>query len=62
MARSIPDWVEAAPEGVDLETFDDKIASLLVAIEGEHIPDRLLKLANELQGALTMRRHMKNPN
>lgn len=62
MARSTPDRAESAQERFDLETLDGRIASLLAAIEGESIPERLLELANELQSELVMRRQMKNPN
>ena len=43
-------------------TVDQEIASLLAAIEQEEIPDRLTKLAMELQDALVekRRRDVKN--
>ncbi|HVW57637.1 MAG TPA: hypothetical protein VHC00_18315 [Rhizobiaceae bacterium] len=62
MARSTLDRAEPSGETLDLETLDGRIASLLTAIEGEAIPERLLKLANELQSELLMRRQMKKPN
>ncbi|WP_181183102.1 hypothetical protein [Mesorhizobium sp. B3-2-1] len=42
--------------------MDREITSLLSAIEQERIPDRLTKLAMELQNALVERRkrHVKN--
>jgi len=62
MARSTLDRADSPKESFDLESLDNTIASLLVAIEGEAIPERLLKLANELQNKLVMRRQMKQPN
>jgi hypothetical protein len=62
MARSTLDRAEPSGETPDLETLDGRIASLLTAIEGEAVPERLLKLANELQSELLMRRQMKKPN
>jgi hypothetical protein len=72
MARATRDPVEDPPglidksEGgerwIDLETLDDRIAALLTAIEGEKIPERLLKLAGDLQNELVIRRQMKSPN
>jgi len=40
-------------------SLDQEIASLLQAIEQEKVPDRLTKLAIELQNALIQRRHCK---
>lgn len=40
----------------DLAGIPAEITSILTAIEKEPVPDRLLKLALELQGALTKRR------
>ena len=40
-------------------SLDQEIASLLKAIEQEKVPDRLTKLAIELQNALIQRRHCK---
>lgn len=62
MARSTLDRAESSGERLDLQTLDDRIASLLTAIEGEAVPERLLKLANELQGELLLRRQRKQPN
>ncbi|MBZ9673205.1 hypothetical protein FJ970_24965 [Mesorhizobium sp. B2-1-8] len=58
MSRSSDDTVD--PEfGL---AMDREITSLLSAIEQERIPDRLTKLAMELQNALVERRkrHVKN--
>jgi hypothetical protein len=40
-------------------SLDQEIASLLKAIEQEKVPDRLTKLAIELQNALIQRRHCR---
>ncbi|WP_172833699.1 hypothetical protein [Mesorhizobium sp. ORS 3428] len=40
-------------------TIDQEIASLLTAIEREKVPDRLTKLAIELQNALILKRRCK---
>ncbi|MDG4882750.1 hypothetical protein [Mesorhizobium sp. WSM4884] len=41
------------------ENLDQEIASLLKAIEQEKVPDRLTKLAIELQNALIQKRRCK---
>ncbi|CCV05668.1 conserved hypothetical protein [Mesorhizobium metallidurans STM 2683] len=41
---------------------DQEIASLLTAIEQEKVPDRLTKLAIELQNALLEKRRYKTTN
>ncbi|MDX8528961.1 hypothetical protein RFM68_31290 [Mesorhizobium sp. MSK_1335] len=43
-------------------TIDQEIASLLTAIEQEKVPDRLIKLAIELQNALIQKRRCKTQN
>ncbi|MER8446741.1 hypothetical protein NKH52_26480 [Mesorhizobium sp. M1066] len=58
MSRSSDDTTDPHVE----MTVDQEIASLLAAIEQEKIPDRLTKLAMELQDALVekRRRDVKN--
>ncbi|WP_081738644.1 hypothetical protein [Mesorhizobium ciceri] len=58
MSRSSDDTTDPHVE----MTVDQEIASLLAAIEQEKIPDRLTKLAMELQDALVQkrRRDVKN--
>ena len=58
MSRSSDDTTDPHVE----MTVDQEIASLLAAIEQEEIPDRLTKLAMELQDALVekRRRDVKN--
>ena len=47
---------------IDHFTVDDGIASILVAIEQETIPERLLTLASDLQKALILQRQRQRPN
>jgi hypothetical protein len=42
--------------------MDQEIASLLTAIEKEQLPDRLIKLAIELQNALIEKRRRETTN
>ncbi|RUZ77171.1 hypothetical protein EN943_14770 [Mesorhizobium sp. M7A.F.Ca.US.006.01.1.1] len=58
MSRSSDDTTDPHVE----MTVDQEIASLLAAIEQEKVPDRLTKLAMELQNALVekRRRDVKN--
>lgn len=42
--------------------MDKEIASLLTAIEQEKVPDRLTKLATELQNALIEKRRREKTN
>ncbi|MER9878017.1 hypothetical protein [Mesorhizobium sp. M0118] len=58
MSRSREDSVSAR---ADL-TIDREIASLLAAIEQERVPDRLTKLAVDLQRALVERRLRETSN
>ncbi|ESX82908.1 hypothetical protein NKJ36_02520 [Mesorhizobium sp. M0142] len=58
MSRSREDSVSTR---ADL-TIDREIASLLAAIEQERVPDRLTKLAIELQHALVERRLRQTSN
>ena len=39
-----------------IQSLDQEIASLLIAIEREEVPDRLTRLALELQNALVEKR------
>ncbi|SHO66403.1 hypothetical protein SAMN02745172_03062 [Pseudoxanthobacter soli DSM 19599] len=57
-----PDNPEPAGEVADLPRLDAGLASLLEAIEAEKVPARLLKLAEQLQGELTLRKQRQNPN
>ncbi|RVD60188.1 hypothetical protein EN828_09805 [Mesorhizobium sp. M2D.F.Ca.ET.185.01.1.1] len=41
-----------------IQSLDQEIASLLTAIEREKVPDRLTRLALELQNALIEKRNM----
>ena len=62
MARSLLDKRDVVAEGVDFDNIDNRLANLLVAVENENVPDRLLKLALELQTELALRRQRHNPN
>ena len=53
---------EGEQQKIDHFTVDDGIASILVAIEQETIPERLLALASDLQKALTLQRQRRKPN
>ncbi len=55
---------KSAHVGVPLEQneLDTRLSSILVEIEQEIVPDRLLKLAIDLQSALTARRQQRSPN
>lgn len=41
---------------------DRRLSALLEAIEAERVPDRLLKLAEELQQELFLRKQKRMPN
>lgn len=49
---------EAEPE----ISLDARLSALLEAIEAERIPDRLLRLAEELQQELSFRKQRHSPN
>ena len=51
---------EAGP--LDAALLDLEIRMLLAEIEKEKTPDRLLDLAEQLQGALAAKRQRSNPN
>ena len=50
------------PISLDNPGLDARLASLLEAIEAEKVPERLLKLAEELQGELALRKQRRSPN
>ena len=62
MGRSTLDVTERRHEPLEVSTLDDRISSLLAAIEEERIPERLLKLATDLQNALALRRQGFDPH
>lgn len=62
MGRSALVAPESQEKQIDLATLDDRIASILVAIEEEKVPERLLGLASELQQALLIHRQRRHPN
>lgn len=62
MGRSASVAPENQEKQIDFATFDDRIASILVAIEEERTPERLLRLASELQEALMVHRQRRHPN
>lgn len=51
-----------AGDAGDAPGLDARLASLLEAIEAEKVPERLLKLAEELQGELALRKQRRSPN
>jgi hypothetical protein len=61
MRRSTVD-VSDTDQASDGAVIDSQISSLLVAIESEKIPERLLQLARDLQSALLVQRQRRNPN
>lgn len=61
MRRSTVD-VSDPDQASDGAVIDSQISSLLVAIESEKIPERLLQLARDLQSALLVQRQRRNPN
>lgn len=62
MGRSAAIVPEREEKAVEVTTLDDEIALILTAIEEEAVPERLTKLAVELQQALMQRRQRLNPN
>jgi hypothetical protein len=56
MSQSLEDIAEARESPVEIPEIDQQIASLLSEIEQEHIPDKLLALAEQLQTALVKKR------
>jgi len=59
MHRPIQDSPEDQSDAPVLLTLDGRLADLLAAIAEETVPDRLLRLARELQAELARR---KRPN
>lgn len=59
MARRTPPLSDLSPVG---EFPEGKLADLLDDIEQEETPERLLKLARELQHQLLLRKQRENPN
>ncbi len=62
MAKSI---LPGSPENtgpLDENALDTRLSSILDEIEQESVPDRLLKLAIDLQSELTVRRQGRLPN
>ncbi len=62
MATMTPDEDEARMEPQQEAGVDDRLGTLLEAIEGERVPERLLKLAEMLQNELSLRRQRRRPN
>lgn len=62
MARSTANIAEDGPYKIEISTLDDRIALILTAIEQEKTPERLLKLAEDLQAQLALRRQRAAPN
>ncbi|MCX5480153.1 hypothetical protein OSH08_14150 [Kaistia geumhonensis] len=62
MATMSPDEDEARTDRHEEAAVDDRLGTLLEAIEGERVPERLLKLAEMLQNELSIRRQRRRPN
>lgn len=62
MPRTTAHTDDGERQKIDHFTVDDGIASILVAIEQETIPERLLALASDLQKALMLQRQRQKPN
>lgn len=62
MASSPSDPSDDSYDKMHLVALDGRLKSLLEAIEDERAPERLLKLARELQGELSLRKQRGNPN
>jgi hypothetical protein len=43
-------------------SLDARLSAILEAIETERVPDRLLRLAEELQQELSLRKQRRSPN
>ena len=61
MGRQIAQKPRATSKSQDQGCLDSRLASILDAIEAERVPDRLLKLAQELQIELATRKERRNP-
>ena len=62
MPRTTAPTDDGERQKIDHFTVEEGIASILVAIEQETIPERLLTLASELQKALSQQRQRRKPN
>jgi hypothetical protein len=62
MPRTTAHIDDGERQKIDHFTLDDAVASILVAIEQETIPERLLTLATDLQKALMQQRQRQKPN
>ena len=60
MHRPIPDSPEDQSDLPFAPALDGRLADLLTAIAEETVPDRLLRLARELQAELVRRRRPPN--
>lgn len=59
----MPDFpFEPSDETVDDVRLDRRLKTLLEAIEDEKVPERLLRLARQLQGELALRKQRGNPH
>ena len=61
-AQPSPDGSNPRQRGIDAVSLDDDFASILIDIEQEQIPQRLLHLASVLQKALNSRPERDRPN
>jgi hypothetical protein len=62
MPRTTAHTDDGERQKIDHFTVDDGIAAILLAIEQETIPERLLTLASDLQKALMLQRQRQKPN
>jgi len=62
MATMSPDDDEVRMDAQQEAGVDERLGTLLDAIEGERVPERLLKLAEMLQDELSLRRQRRRPN
>lgn len=62
MHRSTPESSDEQPDIPVVHTLDGRLADLLAAIEEESVPDRLLRLAQQLQAELARRKLRLHPN
>lgn len=62
MGRSAAVVTELQNDAIEMASLDDDIASILVAIEAETVPQHLTSLAVKLQEALLERKRRNVPN
>lgn len=62
MGRSAAVVTELQNDAIEMASLDDDIASILVAIEAEAVPEHLTSLAVKLQEALLERKRRNVPN